>query len=181
VDEVGRGPLAGPVVAAACFIPADLYISGINDSKKVKEKDRKEIFHFLTHHPHIDYGVGIVSCEEIDRINIFQATIRAMLSAIKQLMTPPDYLLVDGLHLPHPSIFCHKLIGGDARSFAIAAASIIAKETRDQLMIDYHSEWPSYGFDQHKGYGTPKHLAAIAKNGPCPIHRKSFAPIKFLI
>lgn len=181
VDEAGRGPLAGPVVAAACLIPVDLYISDINDSKKLSVKDRKSLFDLLTTHPDVEYGVGIVSCEEIDQINILQASIRAMIQAVNQLTSPPDYLLVDGLQLPHQSIPSQKIIRGDALSFAIAAASIIAKETRDEIMKTYHEQWPSYGFDSHKGYGTRAHMEAIMRNGPCPIHRKTFEPIKSMM
>ena len=180
VDEAGRGPLAGPVVAAACLIPENLFIPGVDDSKKLLQKKRQEIFKQIVSDPRIIYCVGLVEVEIIDKINILQATIQAMLLAIEGLAKKPDYLLVDGLKLPHPSIPSLKIIAGDALSQSIAAASIIAKETRDRLMIEYHQKWPEYGFDQHKGYGTEKHLAAIDKHGPCPIHRMSFDPIKSL-
>lgn len=178
VDEAGRGPLAGPVVAAACIIPMDLLIAGIDDSKKLSPKKRQSLFEQLTKDHRIYFGVGIVSHEEIDRINILQASIQAMLLAVAQLTNKPTYLLVDGLKLPHPTIPSEKILQGDQRSYNIAAASIIAKETRDRLMEEEHKKWPDYGFDKNKGYGTEYHLAALAKHGPCPIHRRSFEPVK---
>lgn len=179
VDEAGRGPLAGPVVAAACILPPNLYIPFIDDSKKLSPKIRERLFHRLTTDSQIIYGVGIVDPECIDQINIYQATIQAMLVAIDQLSIQPDYLLVDGMALSHPrKIPCQKIIKGDALSQSIAAASVIAKETRDALMRDYHTRWPQYGFDQHKGYPTRQHLEAIEKHGLCEIHRRSFAPCK---
>lgn len=176
IDEAGRGPLAGPVVAAACMIPSDMTIPFINDSKKVSPKVRRQIFERLISDPAIIYGIGIVECDEIDRINIYQATIQAMLKAVSCLSSPPDYLLVDGMALPHPTLPCLKIIKGDTLSQSIAAASIIAKETRDDLMLSYHEKWPQYGFKQHKGYGTARHLEAIQTYGICEIHRRSFAP-----
>ncbi len=176
IDEAGRGPLAGPVLAAACIVPADVFIVGVDDSKKLTPKKRGELFESITSNPRIHYGVGEVSPQIIDLINIYQATIQAMLQAVEKLPSPPDYILVDGMRLPHPSIPCEKIIKGDALSQSIAAASIIAKETRDRLMHGYHAQWPDYGFDQHKGYGTPQHLEAIERHGPCPIHRMTFAP-----
>lgn len=178
IDEAGRGPLAGPVVAAACIIPEDLFIPGINDSKQLTPKVRRELFEALKSDSRIHYGVGIISHEEIDKINILQATKKAMLQAIDQLPSMPDYLLVDGLQLQHPNIPSKKIVQGDCKSYLIAAASIIAKETRDGLMHKYHEQWPEYGFNQHKGYGTPEHLDAIVRLGPCPIHRLSFEPLK---
>lgn len=174
IDEAGRGPLAGPVVAAVCILPRKTLISGIDDSKKLQPKKRAEIYERLVNDPAIHFGVGIVGSIEIDRINIYQATIQAMLLAVKQLKILPDYLLVDGLALPHPSIPVEKIIKGDQLSQSIAAASIIAKETRDQLMIKFDNEWPEYGFKQHKGYGTAMHCEALRKYGPSPIHRRSF-------
>ena len=173
VDEAGRGPLAGPVVAASCIIPQNLFFPGIDDSKKLLPKKRAHLFKELTSHPEIIYGIGIVSHEEIDRINIYQASIQAMLIAISKLSITPDILLVDGMKLPSP-IPSRKIIGGDALSQSIAAASIIAKETRDRIMEEYHETWPHYGFKDHKGYGTEKHREALAKYGPCMIHRMSF-------
>lgn len=181
IDEAGRGPLAGPVVAAACILPRGLLIEGVNDSKKLTEKVRERLFHRLTSDPSINYGVGIIGPEEIDRINIYQATIQAMWQAVDQLSVSPDYLLIDGMGLTHASIPCLKIIKGDQLSLSIAAASIIAKETRDRLMRRYHEQWPVYGFDQHKGYGTERHLEALDRHGPCPIHRYTFEPVKGLI
>ncbi len=180
IDEAGRGPLAGPVLAAACMIPKGLLIPGVNDSKKLTPKKRFELFQKITNDSRIAYAVGRVDSEDIDRINIFQATIQAMLQAVSKLTFLPDLLLVDGLDLKHEQIPCQKIIGGDALSQSIAAASIIAKETRDLLMNEFHQQWPQYGFDQHKGYGTAKHQEAISHFGPCPIHRFTFEPIKSL-
>jgi len=174
VDEAGRGPLAGPVVAAACIIPEDRYIVGVDDSKKLTPEQRRAIFNELHSDVNIRYGVGIVHSEEIDRINIYQATISAMIIAIERLLCLPDLLLVDGMHLKHQSIPCQKIIKGDQLSQSIAAASIIAKETRDRIMREYHLIWPHYGFDRHKGYGTQMHVDALEEHGPCPIHRTSF-------
>lgn len=178
VDEAGRGPLAGPVLAAACIIPKEVLIMGVDDSKKLTPKKRQEIYKQIVNDKRICYSVGLVEVEEIDRVNIYQATIQAMLLAIDGLEITPELLLVDGLKLPHPKIPVEKIIGGDALSHCIAAASIIAKETRDRIMIEYHAKWPQYGFDQHKGYGTEKHLTALKEHGPCPIHRQSFEPVK---
>jgi ribonuclease HII len=180
IDEVGRGPLAGPVVADACILPKGLFIEGVDDSKKLTPEKRESIFQELTNNKKIIFGIGIISPEEIDQINILQATIAAMLLAVANLALSPDYLLVDGLALPHPTIPCLKIIKGDTLSQSIAAASIIAKVTRDRMMIDYHEQWPEYGFDSHKGYGTQKHVDAIYQHGPCSIHRNSFEPIKSL-
>lgn len=178
VDEAGRGPLAGPVFACACIIPENLFFPGINDSKQLSPKKRAELFLQLTSNSHVIYGIGEASHFEIDQINIYQATIQAMLKAIKKLKMTPDYLLVDGMKLDCINISSEKIIEGDAKSQSVAAASIIAKETRDQRMNEFHEMWPHYGFDKHKGYGTRQHLEAIEKYGPCPIHRLSFKPLK---
>lgn len=178
IDEAGRGPLAGPVVAAACILPEKVFFAGVDDSKKLPSVIRKELFQKLTSHSKVYYGVGIVSHEVIDSINILQATIQAMLKALENLIVLPDLLLVDGMELTATHIPSWKIIQGDSLSKSIAAASIIAKVTRDQLMEEYHKKWPEYEFNQHKGYGTPKHLAALDKFGPSPIHRKSFSPVK---
>jgi ribonuclease HII len=177
IDEAGRGPLAGPVVAAACIIPKDVFIIGVDDSKKLTASQRKELFSKITSDSRILYGVGVIGHEETDQFNIYQATIKAMLLAIGRLIQAPEFLLVDGLKLPHPSIPCLKIIGGDGLSHSIAAASVIAKESRDRIMIEEHEKWPQYGFANHKGYSTPEHLEALKKHGPCPIHRRSFAPV----
>lgn len=176
VDEAGRGPLAGPVVACACIIPADVYFPGINDSKKLLPAARLALYQTLVSDSRISFGVGVVSHKIIDKINIYQATIQAMLEAIENIAPRPDYLLVDGLKLPHPTIPAQKIVEGDAKAHSISAASIIAKETRDRLMRSYHLEYPEYGFHEHKGYATRQHLNAIEKHGPCPIHRRTFSP-----
>lgn len=178
LDEAGRGPLAGPVVAAACILPRGLLIANVNDSKKLTAKVRERLFERLTTDSSIIYAIGIVEAGEIDRLNIYQATIHAMWQAIDTLSVHPDCLLVDGMALPHRLLPCQKIIKGDQLSQSIAAASIIAKETRDRLMRLYHEQWPVYGFSQHKGYGTVQHLDALERHGPCPIHRYSFDPIK---
>ncbi len=178
VDEAGRGPLAGPIVAAACHIPPGRLIAGVNDSKKLSPEQRERLFEILKADADVQCTVGIVDVVTIDQINIYQATLRAMLAAVAQLRRPPDYILVDGLKLPHPHIPTERIVGGDASCFAIAAASIIAKVTRDRLMRVLHQRYPVYGFNQHKGYGTPQHLEALQKYGPCPEHRRTFEPIK---
>jgi len=181
VDEAGRGPLAGPVVAAACILPKGMSIAHINDSKQLNPKMRHELFQMITHCDHIHFGIGIIEPAEIDRINIYQATILAMRQAIINLHIPPDCVLIDGMTLEDPNFSSIKIVKGDQLSQSIAAASIIAKETRDHLMRNYHREWPCYGFDEHKGYGTPKHLNALELHGPCIIHRRSFAPVKEIV
>jgi ribonuclease HII len=178
VDEAGRGPLAGPVVAAACFIPEGLFFPGINDSKLLLPNKRKAIYTQLLCHENVCYGIGVIENEVIDEINIFQAAMRAMREAVKQLPMQPDCLLVDGNHVFSDSIYSEAIIKGDSRSQMIAAASIIAKETRDKIMIEWHEKYPEYGFDEHKGYSTEKHRESLVKYGPCPIHRRSFATCK---
>lgn len=180
IDEAGRGPLAGPVVAAACIIPKEVLIMGIDDSKKLLPRKRQEIYKQIVNDPRICYSVGLIEPEEIDKINIYQATIQAMLLAIDGLATVPELLFIDGMQIPHPKIPSQKIVGGDALSHSIAAASIIAKETRDRIMVEYHAKWPEYGFDMNKGYGTEGHLTALKKHGPCPIHRRSYEPVKAL-
>jgi ribonuclease HII len=181
IDEAGRGPLAGPVVAASCFFPSDFYVEGVNDSKKLSTARRSAIFQELISIDQVHYSVGVIDHTIIDEINIYQATIRAMIESVDGLSVTPDYLLVDGLDLPHPSIPGEGIIKGDQKSQLIAAASIIAKESRDMLMVEYHEQWPEYGFDRHKGYGTQAHREAIKKYGPCPIHRRSFEPVKSMM
>ena len=178
VDEAGRGPLAGPVVAAACILPRGLIIDGIDDSKKLTPKKREELFYLLISHPEVEFATSVIDSEVIDKINILQASLQAMAEAVSLLPFDPDFLLVDGNQSPPTGIPTATIIKGDSLSKSIGAASIIAKCMRDQIMIDYHEEWPQYGFDQHKGYGTKVHLEALEKHGPCPIHRFSFAPLK---
>lgn len=178
IDEAGRGPLAGPVLAAACIIPRHIRFPGINDSKQLSERERDELYAQITTTEGVCYSIASASPEEIDSINILQATIQAMLRAVQGLATTPDFLLVDGLKLPHPTIPGLKIIKGDCKSQSIAAASILAKVTRDRIMADLDDLWPQYGFRKHKGYGTKAHLEAIALHGPCKIHRHTFAPIR---
>ena len=176
IDEAGRGPLAGPVVAAAVILPADFTHDVLNDSKQLSERRRERIYAELTARSDIRIAFAIVEPEEIDRINILRATHEAMRRAAKQLA--PDHVLIDGLPVRDFPIPQTALVGGDALSFSIAAASIIAKVTRDRIMVEHHARHPAYGFAKHKGYGTPQHLAALRQHGPCPIHRRSFSPVQ---
>ncbi|MCB1111811.1 MAG: ribonuclease HII [Chlamydiales bacterium] len=178
IDEAGRGPLAGPVVAAACVVPENYYLIGMNDSKQLTPAKRCALYEEIIHDKNIFYGIGIVSPEVIDQVNIYQATIQAMTLAVQNLPLKPDYLLVDGVALKDSTIPAEKIVKGDAKSHTIACASVVAKETRDRLMCEYDRQWPEYGFARHKGYGTEAHREAIAHLGPCPIHRKTFEPIK---
>ncbi len=178
VDEAGRGPLAGPVVAAAVILPDGFKLRGLNDSKQLTAERRDEFFQVLTGDPRVVFGVGIVEADWIDRINILQATHRAMAEALRRLPVQPDHVLVDGLPVKSFTIPQTAIVKGDARSFSIAAASVIAKVTRDRLMLALHVQYPVYGFDQHKGYPTPDHLAALRAHGPCPIHRRTFGPVR---
>ncbi|EHI56503.1 hypothetical protein HMPREF9333_00365 [Johnsonella ignava ATCC 51276] len=173
IDEAGRGPLAGPVVAACVILPKDTEILFLNDSKKVTKKRRLELFEEICYKA-VDIGVGIIDENRIDDINILNATYEAMQKAIVKMDTEPDILLVDAVRIPDIGIKQISIIQGDARSVSIAAASIIAKVTRDKLMIEYDEQYPEYGFAKHKGYGTTEHIAAIRRHGACPIHRKSF-------
>jgi ribonuclease HII len=185
VDEAGRGPLAGPVVAAAVVLPCrwsetglESRLRGLNDSKQLTEAQREEYYAILTTHPDIGYGIGSADVEVIDRINILQATHRAMNLALEQLQPSPEHVLVDGRPVKSMRFPQTALVKGDARSYSIAGASVLAKVTRDRLMRQYDERYPGYGFAEHKGYGTPQHLAAIQALGPCPIHRRSFAPFR---
>ena len=180
VDEAGRGPLAGPVVAAACILPRELSFKGIDDSKKLSPEKRAELYQMLTTHPAVLYGVAIIENALIDEMNILKASLHAMALSVKELPREPDYLLIDGNHLPPTHILSKAVIKGDSHSISIGAASIIAKHRRDLLMIEYHKKYPHYGFDQHKGYGTKMHVEALKLHGPCPIHRLSFEPVRSL-
>ena len=185
VDEAGRGPLAGPVVAAAVYfpiawiragVPAEL--AGLNDSKQLSARQRDRFFETLTTLPEVRYAIAEADAATIDAINILQATHQAMNAALAALAPAPEHALVDGLfvaslHWPQTA-----LVKGDSRSFSIAAASVLAKVTRDRQMLEYDRQFPGYGFAQHKGYGTAQHLTALARLGPCPIHRRSFAPVR---
>ncbi len=173
VDEAGRGPLAGPVVAAAVILREGCRIERVRDSKKVPQKEREKLFREIMENS-LDWGIGLVDAGEIDRINILQATRRAMLSAITSLSVSPDLVITDAVTIPRLTCRQIPLIKGDARSASIAASSIVAKVVRDRIMDLYHSIFPWYGFGSHRGYGTKAHLDTIKRYGPCPIHRKSF-------
>jgi len=181
LDEAGRGPLAGPVVAACIILPAGFTIgerlAKVNDSKKLTAKKREELFEIILGEI-AGVGVGICDHLTIDRINILQASFLAMKKAIGALKEKPDYIVLDGkFPIPNLSLRQKPIIGGDSKVFSIAAASIIAKVTRDRIMLKLHETFPDYGFDQHKGYGTKLHLERLERFGPCPIHRRSFAPV----
>ena len=185
VDEAGRGPLAGPVVAAAVILPAAWAagglprdLEGLNDSKQLTPAQRERYFAVLTATAEIRLAVARVESMQIDATNILRATHRAMNDALAQLNPAPEHVLVDGRFVPSLRFPQTPLVKGDARSYSIAAASVLAKVTRDRLMLDYDRQWPRYGFAEHKGYGTSEHLAAIAAHGPCPIHRRTFSPLK---
>jgi len=178
VDEAGRGPLAGPVFAAACILPERTLFEHLNDSKQLTADTREELFAKITTHPGVVYSVASASVPEIDRYNILKATFLAMRRAVRGLTQAPDYLLIDGNQAPAFEMPVQAIVEGDGRSISIAAASILAKVTRDRWMIQCDAKWPSYGFKQHKGYGTEAHLAALQEKGPCPIHRKTFDPVK---
>ncbi len=173
IDEAGRGPLAGPVVAAAVILDPQNPVPGVNDSKKLSEKKRAELLPLIKERA-IAYGIGIVDEKTIDAINILEATKLAMRQAVEALAVRPDLLLIDALELKDLAITQQGIIKGDAKSVSIAAASIVAKETRDAMMREYDALYPAYGFAAHKGYGTQAHIEAIRTNGPCPIHRSTF-------
>ncbi len=174
IDEAGRGPLAGPVVVGACIMPKDSMIEGVNDSKKVSEKKREILFETIKEEA-IAYAIGIVDQTVIDEINILEATKKGLTDALKELKVKPDYIVVDALTkidtlgIPYMSV-----IKGDAKCYSISCASILAKVTRDRIMREWDEIYPAYNFKKHKGYGTKEHIEAIKKNGPCPIHRKTF-------
>jgi ribonuclease HII len=185
VDEAGRGPLAGPVVAAAAILPAKWAqsglppeLDGLNDSKQLTAAQRERFFTFLTGCDEVEFALAQIDSPQIDEINILRATHQAMNAALAKLNPQPQHALVDGRPVRTMRVPQTAIIKGDARSYSIAAASVLAKITRDRLMLEFDQRWPAYGFAEHKGYGTARHLAAIAAHGPCPIHRKSFAPLK---
>jgi ribonuclease HII len=184
VDEAGRGPLAGPVVAAAVVMPESWIIEGVpeslrrlNDSKQLNEKVREELFEIIDSDESIECSIGVVDASLIDEVNILQATHQAMNDALAKIIPPVQHALVDGRPAGFLKVPQTAIVKGDGKSYVIAAASILAKVTRDRLMIEYDQEYPGYGFAGHKGYGTRAHLSAIEKLGACPIHRMSFAPL----
>jgi ribonuclease HII len=177
VDEAGRGPLAGPVVVAAVILDPASPLDGLNDSKRLTERRREELFPLICQRA-LAYSVVEVQAGEIDRINILQATLLGMRRAVERLSVVPGLALVDGNRLPALPCAARAIVGGDGLAPAISAASILAKVTRDRLMCEWHGRYPLYGFDRHKGYGTPEHLRSLACYGPCEIHRRSFAPVR---
>ncbi len=173
VDEAGRGPLAGPVCAAAVILPEGVIIDGVNDSKKLSEKKRESLFDVIREQA-LSYSIAYATVDEIEEINILNATMLAMRRAIDGLDIKADYAMIDGNKIPPLDIDAECIVKGDAKSMSIACASILAKVSRDRLLYKYAEEYPMYGFDKHKGYGTKVHREAILKYGPCPYHRKSF-------
>lgn len=173
VDEAGRGPLAGPVCAAAVILPEGVIIDGVNDSKKLSEKKRESLFDVIREQA-LSYSIAYATVDEIEEINILNATMLAMHRAIDGLDIKADYAMIDGNKIPPLDIDAECIVKGDAKSMSIACASILAKVSRDRLLYKYAEEYPMYGFDKHKGYGTKVHREAILKYGPCPYHRKSF-------
>ena len=173
VDEAGRGPLAGPVCAAAVILPEGVIIDGVNDSKKLSEKKREALFDVIREQS-LAYSIAYATVDEIEEINILNATMLAMKRAVEGLSVKADYAMIDGNRLPKLAIDSECIVKGDAKSMSIACASILAKVSRDRLLYKYAEEYPMYGFDKHKGYGTAAHRESILKYGPCPYHRKSF-------
>lgn len=173
IDEVGRGPLAGPVVAAAVILPDDFDILGVDDSKKLSEKKREELYTLITKYA-VSYSIGIIDNATIDEINILEATKLAMKQAVEKLETKPEYILIDALTLKGIDVPQRGIIKGDSLSVSIAAASIVAKVTRDRMMGEYHHQFPQYAFDHNKGYGTKAHYEGIDSHGLCELHRRSF-------
>ena len=173
IDEAGRGPLAGPVYAAAVILPAGCDIPGLNDSKKLTEAKREALFDVICDRA-VAFGIGSADEKEIDAVNILQATYLAMRRAVEALPVPCDFAMVDGNRMPPLPVPGRTIVKGDAQSASIAAASILAKVSRDRLMLQYARQYPAYGFEKHKGYGTKDHYAALEAHGPCPIHRLSF-------
>ncbi len=176
LDEAGRGPLAGPVVAAAVILPTRCRLSGIDDSKQISESERTRLYEVIVRRARA-VAVGVATEQEIDRVNILEATRLAMRRALASLTLPADYLLIDAVTLSHLAIPSRSIIKGDMLSMSIAAASIVAKVTRDRMMVQYHHAYPDYNFLSHKGYGTEEHLQRLAQHGPCAIHRRTFAPV----
>jgi ribonuclease HII len=180
IDEAGRGPLAGPVVAAALIFSSKIDIAGLDDSKKLSPKKREELLPIIQGRA-ISYGVAVVDHKVIDKINILQASLLAMKQAVEQLQPVPDLLLIDGNQKIDSTLDQWAIVKGDSKSLSIAAASVLAKVTRDRIMEDYHKLYPQYEFHRHKGYGTKLHRALIEKHGPCPIHRSTFKGVSEFI
>ncbi len=178
VDEAGRGPLAGPVVASAVIVRDFSFSTRVDDSKKMTPRSRDKAYEEILAKCLV--GIGVVEADEIDRINIFEATMRAMEEAVTKLKVAPDGILIDGPKAPRLPFRQFPIVDGDAKSFVIACASVVAKVTRDRMMEYYDTLYPEYGFGRHKGYGTEAHVEALRKHGACPIHRKSFEPVKSL-
>lgn len=177
VDEAGRGPLAGPVSAAAVILPAGWKCEGLDDSKKLSARKREQLYDHITGDSSVRWALSLAEPDEIDQINILRATHAAMARAVEGLSTHVDHCLIDGLRVPDFPWAHDGIVKGDSKSLSIAAASIIAKVSRDRVMITYAEEFPEYGFQQHKGYGTKAHLEALRLHGPCRIHRRSFQPV----
>lgn len=173
VDEAGRGPLAGPVCAAAVVLPKGLILEGVNDSKKLTEKKREALFDVITEQA-LDWSVAFATVEEIEEINILNAAMLAMKRAVEGLKNPVDFAIIDGNRKPPLEIDCEAVVKGDAKSMSVAAASILAKVSRDRILRQYAVDYPKYGFEKHKGYGTKVHVEALKKYGPCEVHRPSF-------
>ena len=180
LDEAGRGPLAGPVVASAVVLPTRCRLIGCDDSKLLTESEREELYLAIVQRA-VGIGVGSATEEEIDRLNILEATRLAMLRALAGLRPQPDCLLIDAISLPQCTLPIRSIIKGDALCMSVAAASIVAKVTRDRLMVEYHRQYPHYNFLSHKGYGTEEHLKQLAAHGPCLIHRRTYAPVAEVI
>lgn len=180
VDEVGRGPLAGPVVAGSVILDPNTLIPDINDSKKLNKSQRESLYDLIMEKA-VAVSIGIIHNEAIDRINILRASLEAMSQAVKGLSVQPEYLLVDGQYCPDINLAMKPIIGGDGSSLSIAAASIIAKVTRDRIMVEFDRIYPVYGFASNKGYPTPDHISALQRFGPCEIHRRSFTPVSELL
>jgi ribonuclease HII len=178
VDEAGRGPLAGPLVVAACILPEGLIIPGVDDSKKLTPRQRQSLYSQITTQSKVIYAIEVIDPSQIDIMNIFQATLYGMKESVAHLSVAADFVLVDGNHSPFPSNISQAIVKGDSLSHTIACASILAKVTRDAIMEGHDLQWPEYGFAKHKGYPTKDHLEVLRKIGPCPIHRRSYAPVK---
>ena len=173
VDEAGRGPLAGPVCAAAVVLPKGLILEGVNDSKKLTEKKREALFDVITEQA-LDWSIAFATVEEIEEINILNAAMLAMKRAVEELKNPVDFAIIDGNRKPPLEIDCEAVVKGDAKSMSVSAASILAKVSRDRILRQYAVDYPQYGFEKHKGYGTKVHVEALKKYGPCEVHRPSF-------